>query len=126
MRGAPAPKKRKENEGREIRFKNFISDRDTRINMDLLRGRNSITPQDVSSIHTPITGNSGFLDRLLQQIFDKHARSTVIIDGVDVIRRLKIYVASAYLKPTTYLYTVLPQEESLKILTEFLLKHGYQ
>ncbi|CAF1274593.1 unnamed protein product [Adineta ricciae] len=85
----------------------------------------------VSSIHTPTTGISKFLDRLLQPLFDKHARSTTVIDGVDIIRRLKTYVTNGYLKPTTYLctfditdlYTVLSQEESLKILTESLLKH---
>ena len=84
-------------------------------------------------MHTPTTGISKFLDRLLRPLFDKHARSTTIIDGVDLIRRLDKYVANGHLKPTTYLctfditdlYTMLPQEESLDVLTEFLLDHGY-
>jgi hypothetical protein len=81
----------------------------------------------VSSINTPTTGISKFLDQLIRPLFDKHARSTTIIDGVDLIRRLETYVENDYLKTTTQfctfdiidLYTMLPQEESLNILTEF-------
>ena len=84
-------------------------------------------------MNTPTTGISKLLDKLIRPLFDKHVRSTTIIDGVDLIRRLETYAASGYLKSTTYLctfditdlYTMLPQEESLKILTEFLLEHGY-
>ena len=87
----------------------------------------------VSSMNTPTTGISKFLDQLLRPLFDKHVRSTTIIDGVDLIRRLDIYVENDYFKPTTRfctfditdLYTMLPQEESLNILTEFLIEHGY-
>ena len=85
-------------------------------------------------MNTPTTGISKFLDQLLRPLFDKHVRSTTIIDGVDLIRRLETYVANGYLRSTTYfctfditdLYTMLPQEESLDILTEFLLEHGYR
>jgi hypothetical protein len=43
------------------------------------------------------------------------------------------HVENVYVKPTTYLctfeitdlYTMLSQEESLNILTKFLLEHGY-
>ncbi|CAF1524082.1 unnamed protein product, partial [Rotaria magnacalcarata] len=71
---------------------------------------------------------------LIRPIFDKHARSTTIIDGVDLIHRLEAYTTNGYLKPKTYfctfdttdLYTMLPQEESLDILIEFLVQHGYQ
>jgi hypothetical protein len=84
-------------------------------------------------MNTPTTGISKLLDELIRPLFDKHARSTTIIDGTDLIRRLETYVTNGYLKPTTYLctfditdlYTMLPQEESLNILTEFLLQHGY-
>jgi len=84
-------------------------------------------------MNTPTTGISKFLDKLLRPLFDRHVRSTTIIDGVDLIRRLEAYVTNGYLKPTTYfctfditdLYTMLPQEESLDILTEFLLHYGY-
>ena len=85
-------------------------------------------------MNAPTTGISKFLDQLIRPLFDKHARSTTIIDGVDLIRRLETYVENGYLKPTTQLctfditdlYTMLPQEESLNILTEFLTEHGYQ
>ena len=84
-------------------------------------------------MNTPTTGISKFLDKLLRPLFDKHVRSTTIIDGVDLIRRLETYVENNYLKPTTQfctfditdLYTMLPQEESLNVLTEFLLEYGY-
>ena len=84
-------------------------------------------------MNTPTTGISKFLDQLLRPLFDKHVRSTTIIDGVDLIRRLETYVENDYLKPTTQLctfditdlYTMLPQEESLNVLTEFLLEYGY-
>jgi hypothetical protein len=84
-------------------------------------------------MNTPTTGISKFLDQLLRPLFDKHVRSTTIIDGTDLIHRLDAYVANGYLKPTTQLctfditdlYTMLPQEESLDVLTEFLLEHGY-
>ncbi len=85
-------------------------------------------------MNTPTTGISKFLDQLLRPLFDKHIRSITIIDGVDLIRRLQTYVENGYLKPTTLLctfdiidlYTMLPQEESLNVLTEFLIQHGYQ
>ncbi len=88
----------------------------------------------VSSINTPTTGISKFLDQLIRPLFDKHVRSTTIIDGVDLLRRLDIYVENDYLKATTQLctfditdlYTMLPQEESLDILTEFLLQFDYR
>jgi hypothetical protein len=83
---------------------------------------------------TPTTAISKFLDKLIRPIFDKHARSTTIIDGVDLIRRLEKYHTDGYLKPTTLLctfditdlYTMLPQEESLNVLMEFLSHYGYQ
>jgi hypothetical protein len=84
-------------------------------------------------MNTPTTGISKFLDKLIRPLFDKHVRSTTIIDGVDLVRRLKEYVENDYLKPKTQfctfditdLYTMLPQEESLNILTEFIIHFGY-
>ena len=57
-----------------------------------------------------------------------------MVNGVDLVRRLEQYVADGHLKPSTLLctfditdlYTMLPQEESLNILTQFLLEHGYR
>ncbi|CAF3334786.1 unnamed protein product [Rotaria socialis] len=88
----------------------------------------------VSSMNMPTTGISKFLDKLIRPIFDKHARSTTIIDGVDLIHRLEAYTTNGHLIPKTYLctfditdlYTMLPQEESLDILIEFLLQYDYQ
>ena len=85
-------------------------------------------------MNTPTTGISKLLDQLITLLFDQHARSTTIINGVDLILRLETYVENDYLKPTTQLctfditdlYTMLPQDESLDVLTEFLLLHGYQ
>ncbi|CAF1308854.1 unnamed protein product [Adineta ricciae] len=73
-------------------------------------------------------------DQLLRPLFDKHVRLTTLIDGVNLIHRPDVYAANGYLKPATYLctlditylYMMLPQEESLNILTEFRLLHGYQ
>jgi len=84
-------------------------------------------------MNTPKTGIFKFLDQLVRPLFDKHVRSTTIIDGVDLICRLESYVENGYLKSPTYLctfditdlYTMLPQAESLDVLTEFLLEHGY-
>jgi hypothetical protein len=84
-------------------------------------------------MNTPTTGISKFLDQLIRPLFDKHVRSTMIIDGADLLRRLDTYVENDHLKATTQLctfdvtdlYTMLPQEESLDILTEFLLRFGY-
>ncbi|CAF4693424.1 unnamed protein product, partial [Rotaria socialis] len=56
----------------------------------------------VSSMNMPTTGISKFLDKSIRPIFDKHARSTTIIDGVDLIHRLETYTTSGYLKPKTY------------------------
>jgi hypothetical protein len=79
-------------------------------------------------MNTLTTSISKFLDKSLRTLFDKHVRSTTIIDGVDLIRRLEACVENGYLKPTTQLctfdvtdlYTMLPQEESINVLTEFL------
>lgn len=82
---------------------------------------------------TPTTAISKFLDQAIRPLFDKHARATTIIDGVDLIRRLQAYESDGRLKSSTLfctfdiidLYTMLPQEESLNILTEFLIHYDY-
>jgi len=87
----------------------------------------------VASTNAPTAQIAKFLNRLIQPLFDKHVRSTTIIDGVDLISRLESYVERAYMKPTTLfctfhitdLYTMLPHEESINILTEFLVQYGY-
>lgn len=77
---------------------------------------------------------SKFLDSIIRPIFDDKCRQTTIIDGVSLIQDLHKYRQSHLLKPTTLfctfdihnLYTMLPQDESLNILVEFLHVHGYR
>ncbi|CAF3329914.1 unnamed protein product [Rotaria sp. Silwood2] len=86
----------------------------------------------MNTINAPTTGISRLLDKLIRPLFDKYCRSTTIVDGADLNDRLHQYVAQGQLKPTTLfctfditdLYTMLPQEESLSILREFLIEHG--
>lgn len=84
-------------------------------------------------MNTPTTGISTFLDKLIRPLFEDHVRGTTVLDGVDLIQRLEQYAASGRLTPSTMfctfditdLYTMIPQEESLNILGEFLLHFGY-
>ncbi|CAF4306187.1 unnamed protein product [Rotaria sp. Silwood2] len=88
----------------------------------------------MNTIKAPTAGISRFLDQLIRPLFYKHARSTTIVDGSDLIQRLLDYVAIGRLKTSTLfctfdiidLYTMLPQEESLNVLCEFLIEHGYR
>ncbi|CAF5007261.1 unnamed protein product [Rotaria sp. Silwood1] len=88
----------------------------------------------INTIKAPTTSISRFLDKLIRPLFDKHARSTTIVDGTDLIRQLHQYVENDRLQPSTLfctfditdLYTMLPQEESLHVLCEFLIEHGYR
>ncbi|CAF2764280.1 unnamed protein product [Rotaria sp. Silwood2] len=87
----------------------------------------------VSSILAPTTGISRMLDQLIRPLFDEHVQQTTIIDGVQFIRRLELYVQLGLLKPTTRLctcdvtdlYTMLPQEESISIVKQFLRQFNY-
>jgi hypothetical protein len=73
------------------------------------------------------------LDQLIRPLFDEHVERTTFIDGVQFIRRLELYVHLRLLKPTTYLctsdvtdlYTMLPQEEAIKILKKFFHHFNY-
>ncbi|CAF1676355.1 unnamed protein product, partial [Adineta ricciae] len=86
----------------------------------------------MNTIHGATTKISKFLDRLIRPLFDKYVRQTTIVDGVDLLDKFQKYIQKDYLKSTTLfvtfdinnLYTMLPQEESLKILKQFL--HEYQ
>ncbi|CAF4570200.1 unnamed protein product, partial [Rotaria sp. Silwood2] len=88
----------------------------------------------MNTMKAPTTGISRFLDQLIRPLFYKHVRSTTIFDGSDLIHRLIDYVARGRLKSSTLfctfdiidLYTMLPQEESLNVLCEFLIEHGYK
>ena len=82
-------------------------------------------------IHCPITKISKFLDRHLRPLFNNICEKIIIIDGTDLIRKLELYQKEGRLKQSTLfctfdihnLYTMLPQEDSLKILKEFLETH---
>ena len=88
----------------------------------------------ISSLHSATTKISKFLDSIIRPIFDAKCRQTTIIDGISLIQDLQKYQQLQRLKPTTLfctfdisnLYTVLPQNESLNILMEFLHVHGYR
>ncbi|CAF4506826.1 unnamed protein product [Rotaria socialis] len=88
----------------------------------------------MNTIHAATTGISRFLDQSIRPLFDMHAQPRPIIDGGHLLRQLEQYVRNGHLKPTTLfctaditnLYTMLPQDESLKILKELLLEHHYE
>ena len=80
------------------------------------------------AIDAPTTNISRYLDQLIRPIFNDKVRDTSIIDGAHLIQRLHKYAANGHLKPTTLfctfdinnLYTMLPQQQSLDIVVEFL------
>ncbi|CAM4955562.1 unnamed protein product [Rotaria socialis] len=97
--------------------------------------KNPITLRPImNTIHAATTGISRFLDQSIRPLFDMHAQPRPIIDGGHLLRQLEPYVRNGHLKPTTLfctaditnLYTMLPQDESLKILEEFLLEYHYE
>ncbi|CAF4098679.1 unnamed protein product [Rotaria sordida] len=86
-----------------------------------------------NTIAAPTRNISDFLDTIIRPIFDNKCSTTSIIDGASLIKNLTQYAKRGLLKPTTLfctfdirnLYTMLPQEEALNILMEFLHVHGY-
>ncbi|CAF1035865.1 unnamed protein product [Rotaria magnacalcarata] len=86
-----------------------------------------------NTIHAPTTNISNYLDEIIRPIFDKECQNTTIIDGASLIQALHQYMRKGLFKPTTLfctldirnLYTMLPQEEALNILVDFLHVHGY-
>lgn len=86
-----------------------------------------------STIHASTTKISKFLDKMIRPIFNDKCSATTIIDSVHLLKGLHTYAKKGLLKPSTLfcsfdirnLYTMLPQEESLDILIEFLKVHGY-
>ncbi|CAF3366965.1 unnamed protein product [Rotaria socialis] len=86
-----------------------------------------------NTINAPTTNISNYLDEIIRPIFDKECQNTTIIDGSSLIQALHQYMRKGLFKSTTLfctfdirnLYTMLPQEEALNILVEFLNIHGY-
>ncbi|CAF4964931.1 unnamed protein product [Rotaria sp. Silwood1] len=87
-----------------------------------------------NTILAATTNISNLLDEIIRPIFDSKCSTTCIIDGASLIKELIKYTKRGLLKPTTLfctidirnLYTMLPQEEALNILMEFLHEHGYK
>ncbi|CAM4810530.1 unnamed protein product [Rotaria magnacalcarata] len=88
----------------------------------------------MNTIHAATTDISRFLDPFIRPLFDIHAQSRPIIDDGHLLRQLEQYVRNGHLKSTTLfctaditnLYTMLPYDESLEILEEFLREHHYE
>ena len=88
-----------------------------------------------STIRASTTKISKFLDRLIHPIFNDKCHTTNIIDGTSLIKELDSYASlqKGFFKSSTLfctfdarnLYTMLPQDEALDILVEFLHVHGY-
>ncbi|CAF4050299.1 unnamed protein product [Rotaria sp. Silwood2] len=85
----------------------------------------------INTIHAATTQISKYLDQLIRPLFDRYARHTTIVDGVDLLNQLHKYIQNGFFNSSTLfvafditnLYTMLPQEESLAILAEFLHVH---
>ena len=71
---------------------------------------------------------SKFLDKLICPLFDKYIRQMTIVYGVDLLDKFQNYIEKGHFNSSTLfvtfaitnLYTMLPQEELLTILSEFL------
>ena len=88
----------------------------------------------MNTIRASTTKISKFLDKILRPIFDDKCRATTIIDGAHLISALHKHTNKRPLHPSTLfctfdihnLYTMLPQDEALNVLVEFLHEHGYR
>lgn len=88
----------------------------------------------MNTIRASTTKISKFLDKILRPIFDDKCRATTIIDGAHLINELHKHTNKRPLQPATLfctfdihnLYTMLPQDEALNVLAEFLHEHGYR
>ena len=77
---------------------------------------------------------SKFLDKTIRPIFDSKCQKTIIIDGAYLIKEVEKQNEKGLFKSSTLfctfdihnLYTMLPQDEVLNILVEFLYAHGYK
>ena len=82
----------------------------------------------MNTIRAVTTGISHFLDDLIRPLFEKSAQPKPIIDGSHLLRQLEQYDCDGHLTPNTLfcttdinnLYTMLPQDQSLENVEEFL------
>ena len=85
----------------------------------------------VSSIKAAATGVSHFLDLLLRPVFNRIAKQTTFINGIDFVQQLESYQNSGRLLPTTLfvtfdvsnLYTMIPRDGAIFALQKFLQKY---
>ncbi|CAF1348601.1 unnamed protein product, partial [Didymodactylos carnosus] len=90
-------------------------------------------PTIENTIHSATKKISDYLDQSIRPIFNDVCERTTIIDGTSAIKELSKYADKGLLKPPTLfctidirnLFSMLPQEESLKILVQFLDKNGH-
>ncbi|CAF4647001.1 unnamed protein product, partial [Rotaria sp. Silwood2] len=86
----------------------------------------------LNTIHAATKQISQYLDKLIRPVFDRFVRPTTLVDGADLLERLQQYIHKGYFNSSTLfitfdianLYTMLPQEESLVVLAEFLRVHN--
>ncbi|CAF1237188.1 unnamed protein product [Rotaria sp. Silwood1] len=86
----------------------------------------------LNTIHAVTKQISQYLDKLIRPLFDRFVRHTTFVDGADLLDQLQKYIQKGYFNSSTLfiifdianLYTMLPQEESLAILAEFLRVHN--
>ena len=87
-----------------------------------------------NTMRAPTKNISTSLDDILRPIFNDKCKTTTIVDGAQLITELLNHSKRGLLRPTTLfctfdirnLYTMLPQDEALNILMEFLHVHGYK
>ena len=80
----------------------------------------------------PSTGVSHFLDQLLRPLFDRVAKETTFVYGIDLVRQLEKYRDNGRLLSSTQfitfdvtdLYTMIPRNGSLEALGRFLVRHS--
>jgi hypothetical protein len=82
----------------------------------------------------PTIGVSHFLDHLLRPLFDRVAKDTTFVNGIDLVRQLEKYRDRGQLRPTTQfvtfdvtdLYTMIPRNAALEALGRFLMQNSIQ
>ncbi|CAF1285889.1 unnamed protein product, partial [Rotaria sordida] len=86
----------------------------------------------ISSMNGPTTGASHFLDRLLRPVFDRVAKQTTFVNGIDLVCQWENYRDSGHLLASTQfvtfdvsdLYTMIPRNGALEALGRFLVQNS--
>ena len=80
----------------------------------------------------PSIGVSHFLDSLLRPLFDRVAKQTTFVNGIDLVRQLEAYRNEGHLSSSTHfvtfdvtdLYTMIPRNGAIEALGRFLVLHS--